>query len=159
MTAEKPWSGALNSWQIGKSRSMEWLDWAARARAGAVSTMEGGPTKWVGYRAGARIRGLHSAPLSSAPTHVPVPRSLNCRLPPPHCRVHRAAFSGALSADSAQPCSWLPSKHWIGFKRHFLAAAVCSLCTNFLLHSCDLKREAEYNLLQVGRQEVAPTRM
>ena len=146
MTAEKPWSGALNSWQIGKSRSMEWLDWAARARAGAVSTMEGGPTKWVGYRAGARIRGLHSAPLSSAPTHVPVPRSLNCRTASPAVQCALRLHSQLHSVHPAQRHAvGLASKQalgWLAFKRHFLADTVCCVCILsahiFSLHTLDL---------------------
>ena len=43
---------------------------------------------------------LVSAPLSSAPTHVPVPRSLNCL--PRNCAVQRAAFSVAICASSVR---------------------------------------------------------
>ena len=127
----------LHSWKIGKSRIREWSDWAARALAGAGSTMGGGPTKWVGYRGCCLDWGLHYAPLRSAPTHVPVPRSLNCRMPPPQCsalKLHSRLHSVHPAQRHAVGLASKQALGWPGFKRHFLTElCVLPLCTHFLI--------------------------
>ena len=90
--------------------------------------------------------GLHYAPLSSAPTHVPVPRSLNCRTASPAVQCALRLHSQLHSVHPAQRHAvGLASKQalgWLGFKRHFLADTVCCVCflsaQNFSLHILDL---------------------
>ena len=78
---------------------------------------------------------LHSAPLSSAPTHVPIPRSLNST----PAVQRRCILERILSA----PCHALRlpgSAPWLRFERHFLAEPSFSEC---MLDRCVLSDCAE----------------